>query len=335
MTSLNLCSRFHLDNRLTSHPQSYVNNGHDVIQGLQRFPKTLPPHYFYDDRGSLLFEQICALPEYYPTRTEASILSAIADQLVTLTGACDFIELGSGSSTKTRILLSAFERQQLQLRYLPVDISEAILIENAQAILQTYPGLSIQGLVSTYQLALEKLPAHNYPHRLMAFLGSSLGNFPPAACADFLQQVSDALDPGDYFLLGVDLRKAVTTLEAAYNDSQGITAAFNLNLLRHLNWRFQGNFTLEQFEHQAWFNDEASQIEMHLRSLCPQTVRLERLGLTVDFVAGETILTEVSRKFSLTGPTGIGSQLSQYNLNPLQIWTDEKEWFGLILSQKQ
>jgi dimethylhistidine N-methyltransferase len=334
MTSLNVRSRFHLENRLTSHPQSYINNGHDVIQGLQQSPKTLPPHYFYDDRGSLLFEQICELPEYYPTRTEASILTAIADELVNLTGACDFIELGSGSSTKTRILLSAFHRQMIQLRYIPVDVSEAILIENAQAILATYPGLSIQGLVSTYQLALDQLPDHDCPHRLMAFLGSSLGNFPPAACADFFKQVSHALDGGDYFLLGVDLRKPVGILEAAYNDAQGITAAFNLNMLRHLNWRFQGNFDLEQFEHHAWFNDDASQIEMHLRSLRPQTVHLERLGLTVNFAKGETILTEVSRKFSLTGPTSITDQLAQHDLMPLQVWTDEKAWFALILSQK-
>jgi len=334
MTSLNLRSRFQLENRLISHPQSYINNGHDVIQGLQQSPKTLPPHYFYDDQGSRLFEQICALPEYYPTRTEAQILTAIAKDLVNLTGACDFIELGSGSSTKTRILLSAFHQQNIQLRYIPVDVSEAILTENAQAILQTYPGLSIQGLVSTYQLALEKLPDHDCPHRLMAFLGSSLGNFPPAACADFFQQVSQALDAGDYFLLGVDLRKPVEILEAAYNDAQGITAAFNLNMLRHLNWRFQGNFDLEQFEHQAWFNDDASQIEMHLRSLNDQTVHLDCLGLTANFSPGETILTEVSRKFSLTGSTSITDQLAQHNLKPLQIWTDEKDWFAVILSQR-
>ena len=335
MTSLNLRSRFQLENRLTSHPQSYINNGHDVIQGLQHNPKTLPPHYFYDDRGSLLFEQICELPEYYPTRTEASILTAIAKDLVNVTGACDFIELGSGSSTKTRILLSAFDQQNIQLRYIPVDVSEAILTENAQAILQTYPGLSIQGLVSTYQLALEKLPNHDCPHRLMAFLGSSLGNFSPVACADFFKQVAQALDPGDYFLLGVDLRKPVEILEAAYNDAQGITAAFNLNILRHLNWRFQGNFNLDQFEHQAWLNDEASQIEMHLRSLSDQTVQLDRLGLTVNFTEGETILTEVSRKFSLTGSSSITDQLAQHTLKPLQVWTDEKSWFAVILSQRQ
>lgn len=335
MTFLHLASRFQLENRLVSHPQSYIHNGEDVVQGLQQSPKTLPPHYFYDDRGSLLFEEICTLPEYYPTRTEAQILTAIADTLAELTGPCDLIELGSGSSTKTRILLSAYHRQKLGLRYIPVDVSEGILTTNAEAILQTYPDLRIQGLVSTYQLALDHLPACDFPHRLMAFLGSSLGNFPPAACTDFFQQVSHALTKGDYFLLGVDLRKSVEILEAAYNDAQGITAAFNLNMLRHLNWRFHGNFDLNQFAHQAWFNDPASQIEMHLKSLTDQTVQLDRLGLKVNFAAGETILTEVSRKFSLDGATSITGELADHGLKPLQVWTDDQDWFALILSQKQ
>ncbi|MBE9255744.1 L-histidine N(alpha)-methyltransferase, partial [Synechocystis salina LEGE 00031] len=285
MVSVQNSPRLQLENRLLSHPQSYVNHGQDVIVGLQQCPKTLPPHYFYDDRGSLLFEQICLLPEYYPTRTEASILQAIAKELVQITGGCDFIELGSGSSTKTRILLDAFAEQNISLRYIPVDVSEAILKENAEAILATYPQLTVQGLVSTYQLALASLPHHNYPHRLMAFLGSSLGNFSADDCQDFFEQVGQALDPGDYFLLGVDLCKPVDILEAAYNDAQGVTAEFNLNMLRHLNWRFQGNFALDNFSHRAIFNQQKSQIEMYLRSGTKQVVRLENLGLTINFQA--------------------------------------------------
>ncbi|MBD2652150.1 L-histidine N(alpha)-methyltransferase [Synechocystis sp. FACHB-383] len=335
MVSVQNSPRLQLENRLLSHPQSYVNHGQDVIVGLQQCPKTLPPHYFYDDRGSLLFEQICLLPEYYPTRTEASILQAIAKELVQITGACDFIELGSGSSTKTRILLDAFAEQNISLRYIPVDVSEAILKENAEAILATYPQLTVQGLVSTYQLALASLPHHNYPHRLMAFLGSSLGNFSADDCQDFFEQVRQALDPGDYFLLGVDLCKPVDILEAAYNDAQGVTAEFNLNMLRHLNWRFQGNFALDNFSHRAIFNQQKSQIEMYLRSATKQAVRLENVGLTINFQAGETILTEISRKFSLqaNNPNAIPRQLADHGLEPLQMWTDDQQWFAVILSR--
>ncbi|QUS62096.1 L-histidine N(alpha)-methyltransferase [Synechocystis sp. PCC 7339] len=335
MVSVQNSPRLQLENRLLSHPQSYVNHGQDVIVGLQQYPKTLPPHYFYDDRGSLLFEQICLLPEYYPTRTEASILQAIAKELVQITGACDFIELGSGSSTKTRILLDAFAEENIALRYIPVDVSEAILKENAEAILATYPQLTVRGLVSTYQLALASLPHHNYPHRLMAFLGSSLGNFSADDCQDFFEQVGQALDPGDYFLLGVDLCKPVDILEAAYNDVQGVTAEFNLNMLRHLNWRFQGNFALDNFFHRAIFNQQKSQIEMYLRSGTKQAVRLENLGLTINFQAGETILTEISCKFSLqaNNPNAITRQLADHGLEPLQVWTDDQQWFAVILSQ--
>jgi dimethylhistidine N-methyltransferase len=335
MVSVQNSLRLQIENRLLSHPQSYVNHGQDVIAGLQQSPKTLPPHYFYDDRGSLLFEQICLLPEYYPTRTEASILQAIAKELVQITGPCDFIELGSGSSTKTRILLDAFAEENIALRYIPVDISEAILKENAEAILATYPHLTVQGLVSTYQLALASLPDHNYPHRLMAFLGSSLGNFSPEDCQVFFEQVGQALDPGDYFLLGVDLCKPADILEAAYNDAQGVTAEFNLNMLRHLNWRFQGNFALDNFSHRAVFNQQKSQIEMYLRSGTKQTVRLENLDLTVDLQAGETILTEISRKFSLhaNNPNAIPRQLADHGLEPLQVWTDDQQWFAVILGR--
>lgn len=334
MVPVEISPRLQIENRLLSHAQSYINNGHDVIEGLQKYPKTLPPHYFYDDRGSLLFEQICLLPEYYPTRTEASILMAIAKDLVNITGTCDLIELGSGSSTKTRILLDAFAEEDIALRYIPVDVSEAILKENAEAILASYPNLNVQGLVSTYQLALDALPAHNYPHRLMAFLGSSLGNFPPESCREFLSQVSNALDPGDYFLLGVDLCKPVNILEAAYNDSQGVTAEFNLNMLRHLNWRFHGNFNLNNFSHRAIFNQEKSQIEMYLRSGGEQNINLKNLDLNLTLKVGESILTEISRKFSLeeNNPEAITHQLAHHGLNPLQVWTDEKQWFALILS---
>ena len=168
----------------------------------------------------------------------------------------------------------------------------------------------------------------------MAFLGSSLGNFLPDQCQQFFQQVASALNPGDYFLLGVDLVKPKDILEAAYNDTQGGTAAFNLNILHHLNWRFGGNFVLEQFTHHACFNAELSQIEMYLQSMMSQTASLDNIGLTVDFAAGERILTEVSRKFTLTGEDAITTQLSRHHLTPQQVWTDDNNWFALILCRR-
>ena len=309
-----------------------TKDGDDVIQGLTQTPKTLAPKYFYDDRGSELFEEICELPEYYPTRTEASILQQYASEIAKLTGACELVELGSGSSTKTRLLLDAYESLGYPLRYLPIDVSAGILESSAEQLLVDYPSLQIQGLVSTYELALQQLTATQLPTRMIFFLGSTLGNLNPQECDIFLSQITDALDVGEYFLLGIDRQKPKHLLEAAYNDSQGVTAEFNLNMLKHLNKHFQGNFDTQLFEHWAFYNEQLHQIEMHLRSLREQSVRLESLDLTVNFAAGETIKTEISRKFDLEL---IKQELQAKNLTPIQSWTDSKQWFGLILCQKQ
>lgn len=332
MPSLNLQCRLALDNYLLTHPLSYTNRGEDVIIGLSDQPKSLPPHYFYDDLGSILFEKICTLPEYYPTRTEAHILAQQATAIADCTGPCDLIELGSGSSSKTRLLLDAYTRLNYSLHYLPIDVSDRLLVETAQALLADYPQLTIHGLVSTYELALTELPAAQFARRLMVFLGSSLGNFSPPQTQQFFQLVQGALHPGDYFLLGVDLQKPVEIIEAAYNDSQGVTAQFNLNMLRHLNWRFEGNFNLDSFQHRAIFNTEQSQIEMYLVSHILQAVTLKKLALTVQFEAGELLLTEISRKFDLTA---LVTALTQHQLPPLQVWTDPQHWFGLLLCQRQ
>ena len=306
--------------------------GSDVVEGLTQTRKSLPPRYFYDDRGSQLFEEICELPEYYLTRTETAILQKYAGEIARLTGAAELVELGSGSSTKTRILLDAYNELGYPLRYLPIDVSAGILESSAGELLADYPSLEVRGLVSTYELALERLKPTRLDSRMICFIGSTLGNLTPQECDRFLSQITDALQIGEYFLLGIDLQKSKDLLEAAYNDRLGVTAAFNLNMLTHLNWRFQGNFDLSQFEHEAFYNESECQIEMHLRSLQAQTVQLRALNLTVDFALGETILTEISRKFHL-------KQMQQYlqgkGLVPLQVWTDPNQWFGLLLCQMQ
>lgn len=309
-----------------------TNAGSDVIQGLTKTPKTLPPRYFYDDRGSELFEEICELPEYYPTRTEAAILQQYASEIAQLTGACELVELGSGSSTKTRLLLDAYESLGYPLRYLPIDVSAGILESSAEQLLFDYPSLHIQGLVSTYELALQQLTPTQLPTRMIFFLGSTLGNLNPQECEIFFSQIKAALKVGEYFLLGIDLQKPKHLLEAAYNDSQGVTAKFNLNMLTHLNKRFQGNFDTNLFEHWAFYNEQLHQIEMHLRSLKANSVRLDALDLTLDFEAGETIMTEISRKFNLDL---MKQELQAKNLKPIQSWTDSNQWFGLILCQRQ
>lgn len=317
---------------LTTPSDSTTTIGSDVIQGLTQTPKSLPPQYFYDDRGSQLFEQICELPEYYPTRTEAWILRQYAVEIAQITGACELVELGSGSSTKTRLLLDAYEVLGYPLRYLPIDVSAGILESSAKQLLSEYPSLQIHGLVSTYELALKQLTPTQFPTRMIFFLGSTLGNLNPQQCDLFFAQITAALNVGEYFLLGVDLQKPKHLLEAAYNDSQGVTAEFNLNMLRHLNTRFEANFDTQLFKHWAFYNDQLNQIEMHLRSLTEQTVQLDALDLIVKFETDETIMTEISRKFDLNV---IQQELQVKGLKPLQVWTDPKQWFGLLLCQLQ
>ncbi len=303
----------------------------DVTLGLTHTPKFLQPKYFYDERGSHLFEAICDLPEYYPTRTETQILQSAALNIFRLIGICELVELGSGSSTKTRILLDALTQLDYPQIYLPVDVSAKMLISSSEDLIDTYPNLTVQALVADYEHVWSGLPLKTLPRRVVIFLGSTLGNFSAQECDKFLTQVSSALEPGDCFLLGVDLQKPVAVLEAAYNDAQGVTAQFNLNLLRRLNQDFDGNFDLTKFKHWAFYNQDLQQIEMHLRSVCTQEVFLKKLGLTVDFLSQETIHTESSRKFDLSA---IKSLLAQKSLPVTQTWQDQQGWFGLLLAQK-
>jgi dimethylhistidine N-methyltransferase len=304
----------------------------ELIKGLTQKHKSIPCHYFYDEVGSRLFEQICELPEYYPTRTEAGILAKYAPKIAQLAGISELIELGSGSSTKTRFIFNAYQNLGYPLHYLPIDVSDRMLFDSAKNLLLDYPTLTIDALASTYEVALEKLTTipRILSRRMIIFLGSTLGNFTELECDRLLQEIKESLTKGDYFLLGIDLQKPTSILNAAYNDSQAITAKFNLNILNHLNWRFAGNFDLNNFEHLALYNEKESQIEMYLKSKKAHCVKLKKLDLEIEFREGERIHTEISRKFNREN---MSKYLTQMGLKTIQIFTDPDEYFGLILSQ--
>jgi len=307
-------------------------DGADVTLGLLKKQKTLPPKYFYDAQGSRLFDRITALPEYYLTRTEQRILAECVRPLAARVGPADLVELGSGSARKTRLVVEALvERGGAPLLYVPIDVSAAALEEGAEALVAAYSRVEVSGLVATYEAALAELPPRRAPRRLMMFLGSTIGNLDPGETADFLAGVSRALAPGDALLLGFDLVKTPGIIDAAYNDAQGVTAAFNLNMLRHLNRRFDGDFDLARFAHRAFFNAEASQIEMHLVSAGAQQVRLRRLGVTARFEAGETIRTEISRKFRFPE---LAAAVEAHGFKLEERWSDSLEWFAVALFRK-
>lgn len=319
-----------LDGVLYLDAQAKPHDASEVLAGLTQTPKSLPPKYFYDERGSQLFEQICELPEYYPTRTEASILGQYAEEIASLTGTTELVELGSGSSTKTRLLLDAYQKQGSLGKYVAVDVSGEILEDTVRQLGEDYPALEARGMVGTYERALAQLKPLSKGSRTVMFLGSTLGNFSTDECDRFLEQVVTVLKPGDYFLLGIDLQKPQDILEAAYNDAEGITAAFNLNMLAHLNWRFEGDFNLDLFEHKAIYNRAKSQIEMYLDCRESHVVRLEKLDLTLEFEVGERILTEISRKFNLEE---MEQYLADRSLNLVRACTDANKWFGVVLCQ--
>ena len=298
----------------------------DVAFGLRQSQKTLPPKYFYDAYGSRLFEDICQQPEYYLTRTEAQILRTHAADIVRQTAGASLVELGSGSSVKTRLLFDEYQRQDHLLHYVPVDISASMLEETARGLLADYPSMSIEALVTDYLDGLNALP--NTRPRLVLFLGSNLGNFSPTEQAELFQRLAASLHPGDQFLLGLDLRKSVEVLEAAYNDAAGVTADFNLNILRHINRELQADFQLAQFSHLAFYNQELHQIEMHLKSEVAQKVTIAALDLAVSFRAGETIHTEISRKFDAQE---VKEQLAGYGFRFQSEWTDPDSRFLLSL----
>jgi L-histidine N-alpha-methyltransferase len=273
----------------------------DVLKGLTSTPKELPPKWFYDDRGSELFDEITRLPEYYPTEAERSILHEQAHALAVASGADTLVELGSGTSDKTRVLLDAMAETRQLRRYVPVDCSEATLRYSAAALAERYPDLEIHGVVGDFERHLAHVPGGG--RRMLAFLGGTIGNFTPAARTELLGEVASTLASGDTFLLGTDLVKDAGRLVRAYDDRAGVTAAFNKNVLTVINRELHADFEPDQFEHVARWNEHDEWIEMWLRSTVGQRVRIDDLDLDVSFAAGEELRTEISAKFRRPGIT--------------------------------
>nr|WP_202439158.1 L-histidine N(alpha)-methyltransferase [Streptomyces sp. SID8356] len=296
----------------------------DVLSGLTRHPKTLPPKWFYDARGSELFEEITRLPEYYPTRAEREILEERSEEIAAVSGARTVIELGSGSSEKTRHLLRALTGLE---SYVPVDVSESALTGAAESLLVDHPGLSVHALIADFTGGLA-LPGTPGP-RLVAFLGGTIGNLLPEERAGFLHSVRSLLSPGDTLLLGTDLVKDEETLVAAYDDAAGVTAAFNKNVLSVVNRELGADFPLDAFDHVAVWNPEQRWIEMRLRARRALKVKIRELDLVVPFEAGEEVRTEVSAKFR---PEDVREELAAAGLRLAQWWTDAEGRFALSLA---
>ncbi len=300
----------------------------DVAEGLASEPKELPPKWFYDDRGSELFDQITRLPDYYPTRREREILEREVDVIAERSGADTVVELGSGTSEKTRIVLDALAATGRLLRYVPFDNSEATLRAAAGDLAAAYEGLAVHGVVGDFEHHLSRIPDGGC--RLFMLLGGTIGNFPPAPRKDFLAAVAGIMAPGDTFLLGFDLVKGRDRLIAAYNDPEGVTAAFNRNVLSVINHRLDADFDLDQFEHEAGFDSQEQWIEMRLRSRSTQRVTIGGLGMTVDFARNERMRTEISAKFRRED---LAPELAAVGLAMERLWTDAGGDYALTLSR--
>jgi L-histidine N-alpha-methyltransferase len=296
----------------------------DVLEGLTRTPKTLPPKWFYDAHGSELFEQITELPEYYPTRAEREILVDRAGEIATATGARTLVELGSGSSDKTRHLLDALTGLAV---YVPVDVSESALTQAGHALIEERPGLDVHALIADFtgDLTLPETPGP----RLLAFLGGTIGNLLPAERATFFAGLRSLLSPGDALLLGTDLVKDEEVLVRAYDDAAGVTAAFNKNVLTVVDRELGADFDADAFDHVALWDTDNEWIEMRLCSRTDQTVKIPALDLAVDFTAGEELRTEISAKFR---KEGVRSELAATGLELAHWWTDREGRFALSLS---
>lgn len=323
-----MTSRFTLDYRL---PPDHYQAGlrADVLRGLTAPPRTLSPKWFYDERGSELFEQITALPEYYLTRAEHEILTAHADEIAAAVAARTLVELGSGSSRKTRLLLDALTATGALERYAPVDVSDAALAAAGEALCAEYPELRVAATVADFEQDLTLDSADPGP-RLLAFLGSTLGNFDPKQRQALYTAFHRALGEDDMLLLGADLVKDTGVLLPAYNDAMGITAAFNKNVLTVINRELDGDFGPADFDHVAIWNEQDERIEMRLRARAAQNVKIRAVDLVVDFAAEEELRTEISCKFRREGLT---AELSRGGFHVRHWWTDRAERFALLLAQ--
>jgi len=302
----------------------------DVLDGLTRPLKELPPKHFYDARGSELFDAICELPEYYQTRTERLILESSAEDIVERSGAVELVELGSGSASKTRVLLDAMAAAGTLECYVPVDVSATTVHAAAETLVQEYPGMSVYGVVGDFERHLSHLPEPAGP-RLVAFLGGTLGNFPPGSRRRFLRGLRNALGSDGFLLLGTDLVKDPRVIEAAYDDSAGVTAQFNLNVLHVLNRELDADFDVDAFEHVAFFDRKREWIEMRLRATDSQHVRIGKLDLDIEFAAREELRTEISAKFT---PERLEGDLSAAGLELVELYTDPDKLFAVSLSRR-
>ena len=311
----------------------------DVLDGLTRPFKEIPPKHFYDAHGSELFERICELPEYYPTRAERAILLARADSIVRRTGAGELVELGSGSAEKARILLGAMSRAGTLRRYVPLDVSESALEAAAQELVEDFDELEVHGVVGDFERHLGHVPAPDGVGRvdgvggarIIALLGGTIGNFLPGTRRRLLREIGRLLGPRDRLLLGTDLVKNPAVIEAAYDDAEGVTAEFNRNVLHVINRELGADFSPEAFEHIAFFDRRHEWIEMRLRSQRPCTVLVGDLGLRVDFAAGEELRTEISAKF--TRPR-VEEDFHAAGLELDTWYTDPDELFALSLAAR-
>jgi L-histidine N-alpha-methyltransferase len=299
----------------------------DVMSGLTSTPKTLPPKYFYDERGSALFDEITRLPEYYLTRAETEILTARAGEIARLSGCESLVELGSGTSAKTGLLLRAMRAAGTLREFIPFDVDPTVLAEATAALEQRYPGLRIAPFVGDFEHDLGAIPPGQ--RRMIAFIGSTIGNLDPPARAKLLAQVSAALPPGDTFLLGTDLVKDTGRLLRAYDDAAGVTAEFNRNVLRVINRELSADFAVDEFQHVAVWDADDQWIEMRLRAASAQRVTVADLDLTVEFAAGEEMRTEISAKFT---PAQVRAELEAAGMETVRFWTDPAGDFGLTLA---
>lgn len=301
----------------------------DVLDGLQQTPKTLPPKWFYDSVGSDLFDQITRLPEYYPTRAEAEILRARSGEVASASEADTLVELGAGTSEKTRRLLDALRDRGSLRGFVPFDVDASVLSATATAIQREYPSIEINAVCGDFEEHLTEIPDGG--RRLFVFLGSTIGNLTPGPRAEFLATLAGVMRPGDSLLLGTDLVKDTERLVRAYDDAAGVTARFNRNVLAVINRQLDADFDVEAYHHVARWNADEERIEMWLRAGRRQRVRVGALDLTVDFADGEEVLTEVSCKFR---PDGVSAELAEAGLRRVRWWTDGAGDFGLSLAVK-
>jgi L-histidine Nalpha-methyltransferase len=301
----------------------------DVLRGLSANPKRLDPIYFYDAEGSLLFERLCRVPEYYVTRTERGILERCVDEIAACSlGEMHLIEFGSGSSEKTRLLIDALLRRQGELCYIPIDISPTVLLQSARRLLGEYPHLSIAAQAAEYNEGLSRLASEDPGQKLIAFMGSNLGNFDPTEGLNFLTAIRNSMGEDDYLMIGNDLAKDESVLVPAYDDAQGITAAFNLNILHRINRELGAKFEVSHFSHMARYNRDEGRIEMHLKCNRRETVPIQSLGMSFHFEKGETIHTENSYKYTLGQ---LGEIFRKAGFKLVKRWLDDLHWFSVSL----